>query len=120
MASPEEVVVLALSAGESVSRIARLREAGGSPMAIERASLPPDILPNPTLVTTSLYEVLEESGNRPVRALQKISAMNLEEEDAPDLLDQVGHVLVQGLADPTEDRGGFEAGIRPGKLPNFV
>ena len=82
MASPEEVVVLALSAGEPVARIARLREAGGNPMAIERASLPPDILPNPTLVTTSLYEVLEESGNRPVRALQKISAVNLEEEDA--------------------------------------
>ena len=90
MASPEEVVVLALSAGESVARIARLREAGGNPMAIERASLPPDILPNPTFVTTSLYEVLEGSGHRPVRALQKISAVNLQEEDAQLLKVQPG------------------------------
>ena len=82
MPSPQEVVALALSPGDSVSRIARLRMAGNSPMAIERASLPVDLLPNPMLVTKSLYRVLEKDGNRPVRALQKISAVNLEEEDA--------------------------------------
>lgn len=54
-------------------------------MALERAALPLDILPNPTAVTTSLYELLEQSGMRPVRAIQKISAINLEAEDA-DLL----------------------------------
>ncbi|MEX0317488.1 MAG: GntR family transcriptional regulator [Ruegeria sp.] len=80
--SPEEVMALALSSGESVARIARLRRANDKPMAIERASLPTDILPNPQLVDTSLYEVLERDGNRPVRALQRISAINLEEEDA--------------------------------------
>jgi GntR family transcriptional regulator len=51
-------------------------------MAIERASLPPDILPNPLEVETSLYEVLEARGTRPVRAIQKISAVNLAGQDA--------------------------------------
>ncbi len=44
-----------------MARIYRLREADGEPMAIERAALPLDILPNPTRSTTSLYEVLERS-----------------------------------------------------------
>jgi len=82
MPSPEESVALALAAGDSVARIARMRLADGRPMAIERASLPIDILPNPLAVETSLYEVLEANGNRPVRALQKISAINLSEKDA--------------------------------------
>ena len=80
--SSEEVEVLALSPGDSVSRIARLRMAGERPMAIERASLPPDLLPNPTLVTRSLYELLGLDGNRPERAVQKISAVNLKDADA--------------------------------------
>ncbi len=84
--SPEEVIALALSPDDSVSRIARLRLASGRPMAIERASLPVDILPVPTEVTTSLYEVLERDGKRPVRAIQKLSAINLPRSDA-DLLD---------------------------------
>lgn len=80
--SPEEVMALALSSGESVARIARLRRANDKPMAIERASLPTDVLPNPQRVEASLYEVLERDGNRPVRALQRISAINLDAEDA--------------------------------------
>ncbi|MCK0143897.1 GntR family transcriptional regulator [Aliiroseovarius sp. F20344] len=83
--SPEEVLTLGLAAGDSVARIYRLREAGGQPMALERASLPLDILPNPIEVSRSLYEVLEQNGNRPVRAVQKISAINLDPDDA-DLL----------------------------------
>ena len=80
--TPDEVVALALSSGDSVARIARLRQAGSNPMAIERAALPLDLLPNPNEVTTSLYEILGRLGNRPVRALQKISAINLGEQDA--------------------------------------
>ncbi|SMX28654.1 HTH-type transcriptional repressor YvoA [Pelagimonas phthalicica] len=80
--SPEEVLTLGLATEDSVARIYRLREAGGQPMALERASLPLDILPNPVEVTRSLYEVLEQSGNRPVRAVQKISAINLEPSEA--------------------------------------
>ncbi len=77
-----EAVTLGLDPGEDVARIYRLREAGGRPMALERASLPLDVLPNPLDVKTSLYEVLEENGMRPVRAVQKISAINLEPREA--------------------------------------
>ena len=83
--TPEEVRALGLKAGDQVARLARLRRADGRPMAIERASLPPDLLPNPLAVTRSLYEVLEKAGLRPVRAVQKISAINLGAADA-DLL----------------------------------
>ena len=82
MPSPDEVLTLALSPDDSVSRIARLRTANDKPMAIERASLPTDILPNPILVETSLYALLDLAGLRPVRALQKISAINLGADDA--------------------------------------
>ncbi len=82
MPSPDEVLALALSPDDQVARIARLRTADDKPMAIERASLSTRMLPNPLLVETSLYEVLGEVGLRPVRALQKISAINLEETNA--------------------------------------
>lgn len=80
--SPEEVLALGLGAGDDVARLARIRLADGRPMAIERAALPPDILPEPTQVTGSLYALLESRGRRPVRAVQKISAINLGASDA--------------------------------------
>ena len=80
--SPEEVIMLALPREVPVSRIARLRSANGRPMAIERTSLSTEMLPNPLLVETSLYETLSQAGLRPIRALQKISAINLETSNA--------------------------------------
>jgi len=80
--SPEEMMALGLSAGAQVARITRLRLAGDEPMAIERASLPTDVLPDPSVVDASLYEALAQDGNRPERALQRISAVNLSGEDA--------------------------------------
>lgn len=82
MPSPDEMLALALTPDESVSRIARLRTADNQPMAIERASLSTQMLPNPLEVETSLYAVLAQSGLQPHRALQKISAINLNESDA--------------------------------------
>ncbi|WP_170331827.1 GntR family transcriptional regulator [Ruegeria arenilitoris] len=84
--NPEEVAALNLKDGEQISRIYRLREADGRPLALERAALPLDVLPNPIEVTTSLYEVLDGLGRRPVRAVQKISALNLAAIEA-ELLD---------------------------------
>ena len=51
-------------------------------MAIERAALPVTILPDPNAVGDSLYATLEGLGNTPRRALQKISAVNVERDDA--------------------------------------
>ncbi|MXQ07451.1 UTRA domain-containing protein [Alphaproteobacteria bacterium GH1-50] len=81
-ATPDEVEALDLAPDGQVARVYRLRQAGGRPMALERAALPTDILPNPLEVTTSLYEVLGRLGHRPVRAVQKISAVNLSARDA--------------------------------------
>ncbi|NKB27384.1 MAG: UTRA domain-containing protein [Rhodobacteraceae bacterium] len=78
----DEIEGLSVDPNGSVARLSRLRLAQGQPMAIERASLPEDILPNPLAVDRSLYEVLGQSGHRPVRARQRISAINLGEEDA--------------------------------------
>lgn len=111
MPSPEEVMALALGLADQVSRIARLRLASGRPMAIERASLPVDILPNPLEVTTSLYEVLERTGRRPVRALQKISAVNLEAGDA-EMLD-----LDAGAAGLRIERTSY---LRDGQVVEFT
>lgn len=84
-ASPAEIVALALSPGDNVSRVHRLRLADERPVAIERAALPVDILPRPDAVGASLYEALAANGNRPQNALQRISAINLDAGDA-DLL----------------------------------
>ena len=60
----------------------RLRIANDTPLAIERASLSSSVLPDPEAVGASLYAALEKTGNRPVRAMQRISAANLGEADA--------------------------------------
>jgi GntR family transcriptional regulator len=80
--TPEEALVLALSPGERVSRLHRLRRANGKPLAVERASLPNRLLPNPQAVETSLYAALAERGLRPVRALQRLHAVALGKADA--------------------------------------
>ncbi len=82
MPTPDEIKMLDLSEDEQVARIYRLREAGGQPMSLERAALPLDILPNPLEVVTSLYEILAKRDQRPVRATQKIAAINLEPVEA--------------------------------------
>ncbi|PZQ97633.1 MAG: GntR family transcriptional regulator [Cereibacter sphaeroides] len=81
-AAPEEVMALGLGAGERVARLERVRRSDGVPLAIERASLSERILPDPGLVDASLYALLETSGFRPVRAVQRISAANLGARDA--------------------------------------
>jgi GntR family transcriptional regulator len=80
--SAEEALALGLSATDSVARISRLRLSGDTPLAIERAALTARTLPDPEAVGTSLYAHLEKRGNRPVRAMQRIRATSLGEEDA--------------------------------------
>ena len=81
-ASPDEMMILGLSSKELVSRVARLRIANDTPLAIERAAMSSNSLPNPELVDISLYAALEANGCRPVRAIQRISAISLDEGDA--------------------------------------
>lgn len=75
VAAPEEVLALSLTPGDKVSRLERIREADGEPIALEKASLSVFHLPEPEKMDDSLYEQLDRSGLRPVRALQRVRAM---------------------------------------------
>jgi GntR family transcriptional regulator len=80
--SPEEMMTLGLSPSERVARVARLRIADETPLAIERASLAAATLPDPEAIGESLYAALEQTGHRPVRAIQRLSAKNLSDAEA--------------------------------------
>ena len=80
--SPDEQIALGLSGSEALSRVERLRFADDVPMALERSSLPRDILPDPEMVDVSLYDILRARNMAPTRAVQRITAVNLGGEDA--------------------------------------
>ena len=93
--SRDEIMMLGLSPGEDVSRLARLRIADGSPLAIERATIAAAVLPDPMAVGISLYAHLEASGNRPVRAIQRIRAAAVTAREAASLEVTVGSPALQ-------------------------
>jgi GntR family transcriptional regulator len=78
--TPEESLTLRSSPGTPVYRFARIRFADDAPMALEYATILATCLPS--LEESSLYEALERTGNRPVRALQRLRAVLLTAEQA--------------------------------------
>lgn len=80
--TPEESLSLGLSPGSQVCRFQRLRYADGAIMALEYTTLPAFALPTLDEVGDSLYEALTRTGNRPVRALQRLRAVALTGEQA--------------------------------------
>jgi len=82
IATSEEILSMGLSPNTIVSRLKRLRTADNVVMAIENTTVPSQYLPNPKLVTGSLYGFLEAQGAAPVRALQHIRAINATAEQA--------------------------------------
>lgn len=105
--NPDEQIALGLSGSQRVSRIDRIRSADDLPMAAEWSSLPTDILPDPEAVETSLYDVLRAAGNAPTRAVQRITAVNLNMVDA-----QLMH-LPEGAAVLRIDRTAYLPSGRP-------
>ena len=83
--TPEEALTLRSSPGTPVFRFHRLRFADDAPMALEYATVVASSLPSLEAVQASLYQALELTGNRPVRALQRLRAVLLTREQA-DLL----------------------------------
>ena len=73
--TPEESLTLRSSPGTPVYRFHRIRYADDAPMALEYATVLASCLPSVDAVETSLYEALERTGNRPVRALQRLRAV---------------------------------------------
>ena len=53
--SPEEMMALGLAAWDQVARLERIRLADEVPLAIERAALPAEFLPDPEAVGPTLY-----------------------------------------------------------------
>lgn len=82
VALPAEAMALGLSPGAEVCRLNRLRTADAEPMAVELSVVPAEFLPDPDLVTTSLYEALEALGHEPVRALQRLRSAVAGTEEA--------------------------------------
>ena len=80
--TPEESLTLCLSPGAPVYRFHRIRYADGAPMALEYSTLPAFCMPSPDFVEASLYEALEKTGHRPVRALQRLRAVLFTDEQA--------------------------------------
>ncbi|RVT83499.1 GntR family transcriptional regulator [Rhodobacteraceae bacterium CCMM004] len=105
--TPEESLTLGLGGTDRVARLRRLRFADDAPLAIELSSLPLDILPDPGVVSQSLYAYLKRFGRAPVRAIQRLTATELGPTDA-DLMD-----LPAGRAVLTIERTGYLANGRP-------
>ncbi len=105
--TPEEALTMRLSPGTPVYRLHRIRFADEAPMALEYATVLAACLPSVESVDTSLYEALERTGNRPVKALQRLRAVLLSADqakllgakdlDAGLLAERVGY-LVDGRA----------------------
>jgi GntR family transcriptional regulator len=92
--TPEESIGMGLPPGTRVSRLTRLRLAEGAPLVLEASTVLREALPDPTQVGVSLYEAMAGRGLRPVRAVQRLSAVALDahlaglletEEGAPGL-----------------------------------
>jgi GntR family transcriptional regulator len=100
--TPEESMTLRSSPGTPVLRFNRIRYADDAPMAIEYATILASCLPSINAVEASLYEALEKTGNRPVRALQRLRAvlftkdqaklLRAQEKDAGLLVERVGFI----------------------------
>lgn len=83
--TPEEALSLGLSPGSLVYRFHRIRYADGSSMALEYSTVPGYCLPSENTVGESLYEALDATGFRPMRALQRLRAIAFTPEQAKTL-----------------------------------
>lgn len=93
--SPEETMKLGLSSNQQVTRLKRLRIADNKPLAIERASLSTDVLPDPEAIGMSLYAHLSRRQLKPSRAMQRISADTAKAEEAELLAMETGSAVLR-------------------------
>ena len=80
--TPDEALTLGLSPGTPVYRFNRIRYADDFAMALEYSTIPGFGLDGIDTVGSSLYAALQETGNRPVRALQRLRAVLFNAEQA--------------------------------------
>ncbi len=121
--TPEEALTLRLSPGTPVFRFNRIRFADDAPMALEFATIVASALPSLEAVDSSLYEALERSGHRPVRALQRLRAVLLTEDQAELLKAKAGDpgLLVERLGSLRDGRAvEFSQSFYRGDIYDFV
>ncbi|GLR58161.1 hypothetical protein GCM10007919_28860 [Rhizobium indigoferae] len=75
-------MTLGLSSDSHVVRITCLRSSVGQPLAIERTCISSEFLPHARTVTSSICNTLADANFRPVRAIQRTFASNIEDPDA--------------------------------------
>jgi GntR family transcriptional regulator len=92
--SPDEAVALALSSGDQITFLTRVRLADGEPLALEHVASPTRILPDPAEVGDSLYAALQARDAVPVRALQRLRAAVASAADAEHLGVQAGSAIM--------------------------
>lgn len=80
--SPDEIMKLGLSSEAKVARFHRLRIADDIPLALEWSTVSAEFISDPLSVTDSLYRALDSRNARPIRAIQRISALNIEGDEA--------------------------------------
>ncbi|MBX4925697.1 MULTISPECIES: GntR family transcriptional regulator [Rhizobium] len=80
--APEEMMTLGLSGGSRVARLTRLQRSAGRPIAIECTCISSEFLPDALSIRSSIYKTLTDANFRPIRAMQRISACNIEDPDA--------------------------------------
>ncbi len=104
--TPEEALALRLSPGTPVFRFNRIRYADDAPMALEYATIVATALPSLEAVDASLYEALERTGHRPVRALQRLRAVLISSDQAELLKAKAGDagLLVERLGSLPDGR----------------
>lgn len=103
---PDEAMKLGLSPGSAVYRFHRLCCVDDVPIGVEYTTLSTDYLPSFESVELSIYGALERAGNRPARALQRLRAVLLDEEQARLLNGRVEEagLLVERLSFLRDDR----------------
>ncbi|WP_080422774.1 GntR family transcriptional regulator [Burkholderia ubonensis] len=80
--SPDELLALGLAPHARVIRLERVRTADAVPMAIERATLPANLLSGAVDFGDSLYRALQDADVHPVRAVQRLRAELASARDA--------------------------------------
>ncbi|MDF0596831.1 GntR family transcriptional regulator [Psychromarinibacter halotolerans] len=80
--TPKEVMALGIMPDQTVVRLRRVRLADGHPIALECATIPEELLPEPEFAGDSLYAALDAAGARPVHGTQRIRAGVMDDAEA--------------------------------------
>lgn len=93
-ASSTEMMSLGIAGNANVVRMKRVRTANGLPIAVETSIVPIRFVPSPDLIDQSLYEVLQERGFMPERAIQRMRSRAASADDAGHLHCELGAPLL--------------------------